>query len=96
MHKKPSEKNKWDPYSVDCWYDGASHAHYQSYAMYKKEARAQAVSDTIYIKHKYITHPTVMPKDRIMQATKDLAQVTKWIHWVAPSCKKYKDWPRCW
>ena len=35
---------------------------------------AERVSDTVFFKHKYLTQPTVTPKDAIMMAAKQLAK----------------------
>ena len=74
VHDKPNKRKMWDAHSSDGWYLGTSHKHYRCFKIYKKETRAEMVSDMVYFKHKYITMPTITKADMVIQAAKDLTQ----------------------
>ena len=74
MHDKPNNRTTWAPHAIDGWYINTSPDHYRCFTIFNKETRAERVSDTVFFKHKYLTQPTVTPKDAIMMAAKQLAK----------------------
>ena len=59
---------------------GSTLRHHKSTTCYKvwvKEIRSVCIADTVFLKHKYITMPTVSKEDTIIVATMLLAQVIK-------------------
>jgi hypothetical protein len=42
-----------------------------------KKTRSERISDTVFFKHKYITHLTVTPADTIVKALDDLTNALK-------------------
>lgn len=45
--------------------------------MYKKETNVESVLDMVYLKHNYITMPTMSKADVVLHATKELAKAIK-------------------
>jgi len=89
MHKKPNQQKTWAAHSIDGWYVGTSFEHYCTFCICTKSTKAEQISNTVFIKHRYLTNPTVTPKDAVVQAARDLMQALqndvspKDAHWVA-------------
>jgi hypothetical protein len=77
MHEKPTQRKSWAPHSIDGWYIGTSLEHYRAHKIRTKETKAARISDTVYIKHKYLTEPTVTPADAVVAAAQKLTQALK-------------------
>ncbi|KAL7483250.1 hypothetical protein ACHAW6_012033 [Cyclotella cf. meneghiniana] len=77
VHDKPGKCKSWDMHSCDGWYIGTSDEHYQCFRIFRKDTRAEMVSDTVYFKQKYSMMPTVTRSEKVMRAAKDLAQAIK-------------------
>ena len=74
MHEKPNQRKTWAPHAIDGWYVGTSFQHYRAYKIRAKSTKAERISDTVFIKHRYLTNPTVTPKDAVVKAAKDLTR----------------------
>ena len=55
----------------------ASPHHYRCFEVWSKDTGAEQVSDTVFLKHKHITNPTVSPEDSVVQAAKKLTAALK-------------------
>jgi hypothetical protein len=80
MHEKPSQRKTWAPHSVDGWYVGTSLEHYRAHKIRHKATKAERVSDTVFIKHKYLTNPAVTPADAVIAAAQQLTQALRSRH----------------
>ena len=61
-------------YKRQGYYIGTSDEHYRCFNVYKTDTRAEAVSDTVFFKHKYITNSSVTAVYAIIQAAHDITQ----------------------
>ena len=77
MHEKPEQRKTWDKHSIDGWYVGTSFEHYRAFRIRAKSTKAERISDTVFIKHRYLTNPTVTPQDAVVKAAKDLTLALK-------------------
>jgi len=76
-HEKSDKRKSWDPHSIDGYYIGTSHEHYRCHRVYITSTKSERVTDTIFFKHKYLTHPTITPEDAIIRAAEDLKQALR-------------------
>jgi len=79
FHVKPGCLHTWGKHSTNRWYIGASPEHYRTHRIFVKATRIDSLSDTVYVKQKYITQPTVTPADAIVKAFHDLMATLKGI-----------------
>ena len=73
-HEKPDKRGSWAMHSVDGYYIGTSQEHHRCFRVWVKKTKAERVSDTIFVKHKYLTQPIITPEDAVIQAASDLKQ----------------------
>ena len=45
---------------------------HQAFKIRNKETKEDSIFDTLFIKHKYLTHPTVKPADAVVKSLNDL------------------------
>ncbi len=76
IHEKTNKRGTWVYHSIDGWYLFTSPEHYRTHTCHVKATKSKRHSDTIQIKHKNITHPTITHTDKVMQA---LAECVKTI-----------------
>lgn len=74
-HNKPNRRKTWDQHSVNGWYLRTISEHYRSYKFFKKYTQEEAIMDTMFFKHKYLTNPTITLEDQVIQAAQDLTKV---------------------
>jgi hypothetical protein len=67
----------WAEHTTDGWYIGISNEHNQCHKIYVKKTRSVRISDTVFFKHKHITHPTLTLVDTIVKAIIDLTHALK-------------------
>jgi hypothetical protein len=72
-----AQQGTWASNTIDGWYLQTSPEHYQCHRFYVKETKSEKISDTVFIKHRYLTQPTVTPVDTIIKALGDLTQALK-------------------
>ena len=72
LYETPHRRKTWAEHSVDGFYVGSSDEHYRSHKIWVTKTKAMRVSETVFFKHKYITQPTLTPKDVIIKALQDL------------------------
>jgi hypothetical protein len=68
FHIKPGQRKTFGEHSADGFYLKTSEEHYRTHVVFCKKTRAKQLADTVFFKHKYITQPTVMPADAIVNA----------------------------
>eukprot|EP00804_Cyclotella_cryptica_P003430 CCRYP_002088-RA/>CCRYP_002088-RA protein AED:0.24 eAED:0.23 QI:0/0/0/1/1/1/2/0/894 len=74
---KPNRQRSWGEHASVGWYIRSSPEHYQTHVVFVKTIQKTRVSDTVYFKHKYLTQPTLMQADAIVQAYRDLMHAIK-------------------
>ena len=77
IHKKTSKLRTCGFHSVDGWYLQTSLHHYMCFEAWSKNTGAERISDTVFLKHKHITNPTVLTEDAVVQAAKELTSALK-------------------
>jgi hypothetical protein len=77
FHTKPGKRKTWGEHSSEGWYIGTSPEHYRTHIVLVKATKHLRISDTMYFKHKYITQPTIIPEDRIVNAYQELTRAMK-------------------
>ena len=48
--------------------------HYRDYKIRTKEKKAEKIFNIVFLKHKYLSHPTVTPSDAVVKSLKDLGK----------------------
>jgi dTDP-glucose pyrophosphorylase len=75
FHVKPSRRKTFGEHSGDGFYlQTTSSEHYSTHIIFVKKTRAKRLADTVFFKHEYITQPTVMLADAVVQAYHKLVQ----------------------
>ena len=72
IHEEASQRRTWAPHPIDEFYLGTSPDYYIAHRIYARATGAKKVSETVFSKHKYLTNPTVIHVDRVVQATREL------------------------
>ena len=72
FHIKPSRRKTFGEHSSDGWYLRTSPEHYRCHLVFVKATKSKRITDTVFFKHKYITQPTVMHADAIVNAYHNL------------------------
>jgi hypothetical protein len=65
---KPGWRKTFGEHSADGFYLITSEEHYRTHVVFCKKTRTKQLADTVFFKHKYITHPTVTLADAIVNA----------------------------
>ena len=77
VHEKTDKRGTRSYHSVDGWYLYTSPEHYRTHACQIKSTRSERLTDTLQVKHKHITNPTISHGDKIMQAMADCMATLK-------------------
>ncbi len=77
IHKSSEQQGTWAAITIDGRYLQTSPEHYQCHCIYVKKTKSERISDTVFFKHRYLTHPTGTPVDTIIKALGDLTQALK-------------------
>ena len=77
VHEKTDKRGTWAYHSVDGWYLYTSPEHYRMHACHIKSTRGERLTDTIQLRHKHITNPTITQADKLMQAMSDCISALK-------------------
>ena len=64
-HIKPMNRQSWDIHSDTGLNIGMAMEHHQCFHIYIVKTRATRTSDTVFLKHQYITNPQVTPETLI-------------------------------
>ena len=79
VHEKSDARGTWAFHSIDGWYLGTSQEHYRTHKCHIKSTNSDRLSDTVVFQHKTITHPSLTPTDKLMQAVAACAAALKGI-----------------
>lgn len=79
VHEKSDARGTWAFHSIDGWYLGTSPEHYRTHRCHIKSTNSERLSDTVAFQHKSITHPSLTPTDKLMQAVSACAAALKGI-----------------
>jgi hypothetical protein len=72
VHDKPHKCRTFAEHCRKAFVLGTSTEHYQCWKFWTVSMQATCVSGTAFFKHKYLTNPSVIPKDQIMAAAAPL------------------------
>ncbi|KAL7527505.1 hypothetical protein ACHAXR_001989 [Thalassiosira sp. AJA248-18] len=73
-HEKPDKRGTWSDHAIDAWNLGTSMEHHRCFKIYSKITRAERIADTLFLKHKYLTSPTVTPEDAVIAAAQQFTR----------------------
>eukprot|EP00804_Cyclotella_cryptica_P030326 CCRYP_011862-RA/>CCRYP_011862-RA protein AED:0.33 eAED:0.33 QI:0/0/0/1/0.66/0.75/4/0/887 len=79
VHEKSDARGTWAFHSIDGWYLSTSPEHYRTHRCHIKSTNSERLSDTAVFQHKSITHPSLTPTDKLMQAVSACAAALKGI-----------------
>eukprot|EP00804_Cyclotella_cryptica_P009165 CCRYP_003221-RB/>CCRYP_003221-RB protein AED:0.37 eAED:0.37 QI:0/-1/0/1/-1/1/1/0/370 len=79
VHEKSDARGTWAFHSIDGWYLSTSPEHYSTHRCHIKSTNSERLSDTVVFQHKSITHPSLTPTDKLMQAVSACAAALKGI-----------------
>eukprot|EP00804_Cyclotella_cryptica_P012279 CCRYP_013859-RA/>CCRYP_013859-RA protein AED:0.31 eAED:0.31 QI:0/0/0/0.8/0.25/0.2/5/0/913 len=79
VHKKSDARSMWAFHSINGWYLSTSPEHYRTHRCRIKSTNSNRLSDTVVFQHKSITHPSLTPTDKLMQAVSACAASLKGI-----------------
>jgi hypothetical protein len=79
VHEKSDTRGTWAFHSIDGWYLSTSPEHYRTHRCHIKSTNSDRLSDTVVFQHKSITHPSLTPTDKLMQAVSACAAALKGI-----------------
>ena len=79
VHEKSDARGTWAFHSIDGWYLSTSPEHYRTHRCHIKSTNSDRLSDTVVFQHKSITHPSLTPTDKLMQAVSACAAALKGI-----------------
>ena len=77
IHKKTSRRKTWDEHAVKGWVLVTSGEHYRCWRMWVQNTRPTRISDMVFLKHKYISNPTVTAADAIIAAAQNMSDALK-------------------
>ena len=75
LHNKPDIRKTLDNHAIKGYYVKTSIKHYRCYKIWVKSTSSIQVTDTEFIKHKYITMPEITKTDTIVVTAIQLAKV---------------------
>ena len=76
-HKKADKRRTWDPQSCYGWNVGTAMDHHRCFTVWIKKTRAERFTDTVFLKHKYLTNPKLTPEDKVVASAQILTQEIK-------------------
>jgi len=79
FHINPGRRKTFGEHLEDGFYLKTSEEHYRTHVVFCKKTQAKQLADTVFFKHKYITQPTVMPADAIVNALTKLQDAIQGI-----------------
>ena len=74
LHKATIKWKTWSGHSFDEWYLGTSKQYHREHTIYINKTKSVQNCNTVFFKHKYITHPIVTPADATVKACQELAR----------------------
>eukprot|EP00804_Cyclotella_cryptica_P009064 CCRYP_003161-RA/>CCRYP_003161-RA protein AED:0.28 eAED:0.28 QI:0/0/0/1/1/1/2/0/561 len=79
VHEKSDAHGTWAFHSIDGWYLSTSPEHYHTHRCHIESTNSDRLSNTVVFQHKSITHPSLTPTDKLMQAVCACAAALKGI-----------------
>jgi hypothetical protein len=76
-HVKPKNRRTWDVRGEVGYSIGTSMEHHRCFNVYIVKTRATRVSDSVFLKHQYITNPQITPETLVMKAAAELTSALK-------------------
>ncbi len=77
IHESSERQGTWAANTINGWCLQTLPEHYPCHQIYVKKTKSERISDTEFVKHRYLTQPTVTPVDTIIKALGDLTQALK-------------------
>ena len=77
VHEKTDKRGTWSYHSIDGWYLFTSPEHYHTHVCHVKATKSERLTDTLQLRHKHITNPTVTHADKVMNAISACAAALK-------------------
>ena len=77
IHEKPSRRKNWYENAVKGWVLDTSDKHYRCLCLWVQETRATRISGMVFLKHKYISNPTVTAADSVIAVAQNMADSLK-------------------
>jgi hypothetical protein len=76
-HIKPKNRQSWDVHADTGFNIGTAMEHHQCFHIYIVKTRATRISNTVFLKHQYITNPQVAPKTVVLKVASDTTSALK-------------------
>ena len=80
VHEKPSKRRTWSEHASKVWVLGTSSDCYRCWEIAMDKTQATRISNTVFFKHKYLTHTTIGPADAILATAADMATQLRGHH----------------
>jgi hypothetical protein len=84
----PGIRETWAPHTTSRYYISNSHEHYWCHEIYIPDTRSNCICNTVFLKHKYLTMPTITPDVALIIAADKLVDA---IAGVVPKNSITKD-----
>jgi hypothetical protein len=80
VHDKPHKHRTYSEHCTKAFVLGMSTRHYQCWKFWTPTIRATRISGAAFFKHKYLTNPSVTPKDQVIAAVARLTNALQGIN----------------
>ena len=77
IHDKSNKHKTFAQHCSKGYVLGTSPEHYRCWNLWTIKTKATRISDTVFFKHKYITNPSVTPKDAIISAANRMSEALR-------------------
>jgi hypothetical protein len=84
VYQKPSQRKSWGSHAAKAWYLSHAAAHYHCIGVIMKDTGGERVIDTFQYQHHAIPIPAIMATNRILEATRCLADAIKGVQEAPP------------
>jgi hypothetical protein len=84
VHQKPSQCKTWGYHAAKAWYLSYATAHYHCICVIMKDTGGECVTDTFRYQHHAIPVLAITANDRILEATRRLADAIKGVQEAPP------------
>ncbi len=74
---KPKNRQSWDVHADTGFNIGMTMEHHRCFHIYIVKTRATRISDTVFVKHQYITNSQFTPETPVIKAASDLTSAIK-------------------
>ena len=81
----------WAKHASKRWFLGTSPEHYRCCKIAMDKTHPTIISNTVFIKHKYITHPTISPADNILAVAANIEAQLRGHHTCHLGADKLHD-----